>query len=88
MHLSKGGIHLILCLALLVFFRTAISVGPVLPILYFIDQVLARAVLGCFVRTLRWIQGTIFHIEALVGFDEGDRWVISLLYLGQESFQC
>ena len=43
---SKGGIHLILCLALLRVFKTAISEGPVPPILDFTDQVWAGAVLG------------------------------------------
>jgi len=48
-----------------VFFKTAISVGPVPPTLYFTDQVWVGAVLGCFVRALRWVQGTIFIWRAL-----------------------
>ena len=52
----------------LVFSKTAISVGPVPPILYFTTQVWAGAVLGCFVRALKWVQGTIFILRALWGF--------------------
>jgi len=47
--------------------KAAISVGPVPPNLYFVDQVWVGAVLGCFVRTLRWVQGTIFNLRALRG---------------------
>jgi hypothetical protein len=34
------------------FFKTAISAGPFLPILYFTDQIWAGAVLGRFLRAL------------------------------------
>ena len=54
--LSKGGIHLILCLALLRVFKTAIS--PANLVLYG-WQVWAGTVSGCFVKALRWVQGTI-----------------------------
>ena len=50
--LRKSGIQLILYFALLRIFNTAMSVGPVPPILYFTDQVWARAVLGLSVRAL------------------------------------
>jgi hypothetical protein len=40
--------------------KAAIIVGPVPPFLNFTDQVWAGAVLGCFVRALRWVQGTFF----------------------------
>ena len=57
--LSKGGIHLILCLTLLCVLKTAISVVGLVPaILYFTDQVWAYDVLDRFVRALRWVQGT------------------------------
>ena len=59
------------------FSKTAISVGPVPPILYFTTQVWAGAVLGCFVRALRWVQGTIFfYLGGILGFDEGGCWVV------------
>jgi hypothetical protein len=32
--------------------------------------------------------GCLFYLGGLVGFDEGGRWVVSLLYKGHESFQC
>ena len=49
------------------FFKTAISVGPIPPILYFTDQVWAGAVLGRFVGALRWVQDTCFILGALLG---------------------
>jgi hypothetical protein len=60
-------------------FKAAISVGPVPSILHFTDQVWAAAVLGHFVRALRWVQGTCVILGAL-GSDEGGRWEVSLLY--------
>ena len=63
--LCKGGIHLILCLALLCVFKTAISVGPVPSILHFMDQVWAEAVLIHCVRALKWVQGSIFILGVL-----------------------
>ena len=62
------------------FCRIAISVDPVPPILYFTHQVWAGVVLGHFVRALRWVQGSIFYLGGLVGFDEDGLWVVSLLY--------
>jgi len=56
------------------------SSPAVLPILYFTGQFWVGALLGRFVRALRWVQGTIFYLGCLVGFDEGGRWVVSLLY--------
>jgi hypothetical protein len=56
-----------------VFLKTAISVGPVLPILYLTDQVWAGAVLGRFVRALSWVQGTLFIL--------GDSWGLMKLVI-------
>ena len=50
-----------------VFLKTAISVGPVPPILYFTDQVWAGALLGRFARALELGQGTCFILGALWG---------------------
>ena len=47
--------------------EAAISVGPVPPIFYLTDQVLARAVLECFARALRWVQGIFFILRAVWG---------------------
>jgi hypothetical protein len=83
--LGKGGIHLILCLALLhallehallehallehASFKTAIKVVPVPPVLYFMDQVWAGAVLSHFVTALKWVEtGSLFYLGGLVGF--------------------
>ena len=49
------------------FLKTAISVGPVPPILYFTDQVWAGALLGRFARALELGQGTCFILGALWG---------------------
>jgi hypothetical protein len=60
-------------------FFSAINVGPVPPIFYFTDQVWAEALLGRFVTTMELVRpGYYFHLEGLVGFDEGSRWVVSL----------
>ena len=48
-----------------VLFKTAISVDPVPPILYFMDQIWNGAVLGRFVRAVRLVQGTCFILRAL-----------------------
>jgi hypothetical protein len=64
--LSKGGIHLILCLALLRVFKTAINVGPVPHILYYGSD-LGWSCLSRFVGALRWGQGTFVILVALWG---------------------
>jgi hypothetical protein len=50
------------------FLKTAVGEGPVQPILYFTGQICDGAVLGRFVRALRWVQGTISISKALWGF--------------------
>jgi len=59
--LSKGGIHLILCLALLHVFKPAISVGPVPPILYFTTLLIRVGLQLCWVASAElWGQFWIF----------------------------
>jgi hypothetical protein len=59
-------VHIRSCvLPFFMFFKTAISVGLVPPILKFTDQVWDGAVLGRFVRALRWFQAAIVILGAL-----------------------
>ena len=68
------------------FFKTAISVGPVLPILYLRNR-FGWSCVGLLRQSSEVGPGYYLYLEGLVGFDKG-HWVVSLFYQGQESLQC